>query len=79
MRAKPPHPRRVFMQQRRHAAAGCVPHGIPDGRSDSGVGRHAEAGVSNGGFAFHVRPWTLLVVAARFWRMSSTLGYQSRR
>ena len=35
--------------------------------------------VSNGGFAFHVRPWNLLVVAARFWRMSSTLGCQSRR
>ena len=35
--------------------------------------------VSNGGFAFHVRPWKLLVVAARFWRMSSTLGCQSRR
>ena len=35
--------------------------------------------VSNGGCAFHVRPWTRLVVAARFWRMSSTLGCQSRR
>ena len=35
--------------------------------------------VSNGGFAFHVRPWKLLVVAARFWRMPSTLGCQSRR
>ena len=35
--------------------------------------------ISNGGFAFHVRPWKLLVVATRFWRMSSTLGCQSRR
>ena len=31
-----------------HAAAGCVPYGIPDGRSDSGCGRHAEAGIHRG-------------------------------
>ena len=31
-----------------HAAAGCVPHGIPDGRSASGFGRHAEAGIHRG-------------------------------
>ena len=61
-----------------HVAAGRVPHGIPDGRSDSGFGSHAEAGIQRG-CAFHVRPWTRFVVAARFWRMSSTLGCQSRR
>ena len=31
-----------------HTAAGCLPHGIPDGRSDSGFGSHAEAGIQRG-------------------------------
>ena len=31
-----------------HAAAGCLPHGIPDGRSDSGFGSHAEATLAGG-------------------------------
>ena len=31
-----------------HAAAGYVPHGIPDGRSDSGFGSPAEAGLHRG-------------------------------
>ena len=31
-----------------HAAAGCLAHGIPDGRSDSGFGSHAEATLAGG-------------------------------